>query len=84
MDTYNGIFLRQKVHFKKCLFVLGNCYYKQYTSEIAISNCCFSFKLTSKTLVWEVDAAFLAFSAAFFLRNSSSCKKGGINCNNTW
>ncbi|TYG92384.1 hypothetical protein ES288_A11G026100v1 [Gossypium darwinii] len=82
MDTYNGIFLRhQKVHFKKCLFVLVNCYYKQYTSEIVIFNCCFPFKLTSKILVWEVDAAFLA---VFFLRNSSSYKKGGINCNSTW
>ncbi|TYG92389.1 hypothetical protein ES288_A11G026600v1 [Gossypium darwinii] len=68
MDTYNGIFLRhQKVHFKKCLFVL------QYTSEIVISNCCFSFKLTSETFVWEVDAASLAFST-----------KGVIDCNSTW
>ncbi|TYG89244.1 hypothetical protein ES288_A12G084200v1 [Gossypium darwinii] len=79
MDTHNGIFLRhQKVQFKKFLFVL------QYTSAIVISNCCFSFKLTSETLVWEVDAAFLAFSATFFLRNSSNCKKCGINCNSTW
>ncbi|TYH44794.1 hypothetical protein ES332_D11G219400v1 [Gossypium tomentosum] len=68
MDTYNGIFLR----------------HQKYPSEIVISNCCFSFKLTSETLVGEVDAAFLVFSAAFFLQNSSSCKKGGINCNNTW
>ncbi|TYH37929.1 hypothetical protein ES332_D12G075100v1 [Gossypium tomentosum] len=68
MDTYNGIFLR----------------HQKYTSKIVISNCCFSFKLTSETLVWEVDVAFLAFSAVFFLRNSSSYKKGGINCNNTW
>ncbi|KAB2074503.1 hypothetical protein ES319_A07G157100v1 [Gossypium barbadense] len=64
MDTYNGIFLRhQKVHFKKLHF------------RNVISNCCFSFKLTSETLVWEGDVAFLAFSAAFFLQNSSSYKK---------
>ncbi|KAB2048190.1 hypothetical protein ES319_A13G097700v1 [Gossypium barbadense] len=40
--------------------------------------------LTLETLVWEVDVAFLAFLAAFFLRNSSSCKKERINCNSTW
>ncbi|TYH10315.1 hypothetical protein ES288_A07G168300v1 [Gossypium darwinii] len=69
MDTYNGIFLRhQKVHFKKCLFVFAR-------KLNVISNCCFSFKLTSETLVWEGDVAFLAFSAAFFLQNSSSYKK---------
>ncbi|KAH1047457.1 hypothetical protein J1N35_038241 [Gossypium stocksii] len=56
-----------------------------YPTKPRFSSCTPKDKmLTSETLVWEVDAAFLAFSATFFLRNSSSCKKGGINCNNTW
>lgn len=45
------------------------------TRTSSVSKGCFSFELTSETLIWLEDEAFLARSAAFFLRNSSSCKR---------